>query len=407
MKEKIKKLIEKGVDIKNPDTLEIGDEVNSDNISKNITIHTGCKIFGQKTSIMDGTTIGYEAPVTIENCQIGPDVQLKGGFFKEAVFLKKSSMGYGAFVRPGTILEEEANCAHTVALKQTILFPFVTLGSLINFCDCLMSGGTSRKNHSEVGSSYIHFNFTPNQDKATPSIMGDVPRGVMLDNNPIFLGGQGGIAGPCIINFGTVIAAGSIYRKDQLKENMLVIEGGQRGKMPFNQGIYQSISRIIKNNIFYITNLCALRQWYLFIRSMFIGKDFSIKLYGGLTNNIDDAITERITRLEDFKNKLKISIDYYTKKGNNSDYFLVKQKHFYDNFDHIKSTLNDEINYTGDIPLRDLLLNKIDIEKNNHDNDYIKTIQSLDKETKINGTKWLNGIVEEISNKIICQLPDF
>jgi UDP-N-acetylglucosamine/UDP-N-acetylgalactosamine diphosphorylase len=52
-------------------------------------------------------------------------------------------------------------------LKQTILFPFVTLGSLINFCDIFMSGGSDRKNHSEVGSSYIHFNYTPNQDKAT------------------------------------------------------------------------------------------------------------------------------------------------------------------------------------------------------------------------------------------------
>ena len=30
-----------------------------------------------------------------------------------------------------------------------------------------MAGGTSRKDHSEVGSSYIHFNFTPDGDKTT------------------------------------------------------------------------------------------------------------------------------------------------------------------------------------------------------------------------------------------------
>lgn len=76
-------------------------------------------------------------------------------------------MGSGAHVRGGTILEEEANGAHTVGLKQTILMPFVTLGSLINFCDVLLAGGTSRTNHSEVGSSYIHFNFTPDGDKTT------------------------------------------------------------------------------------------------------------------------------------------------------------------------------------------------------------------------------------------------
>jgi len=84
-----------------------------------------------------------------------------------------------AEVREGCLLEEEANGAHTVGLKQTILFPFVTLGSIVNFCDILMAGGTDRRNHSEVGSSYIHFNYTPNQDKATASLIGDVAYGVM------------------------------------------------------------------------------------------------------------------------------------------------------------------------------------------------------------------------------------
>ncbi len=99
---------------------------------------------------------------------------------------------------------------------------FVTLGSLVNFCDCLMAGGTSRKDHSEVGSSYIHFNFTPDGDKATASLFGDVPRGVMLDRPPIFLGGQGGTVGPVSLGYGTVVAAGSILRHDVLKDGKLV-----------------------------------------------------------------------------------------------------------------------------------------------------------------------------------------
>ena len=140
-------------------------------------------------------------------------------------------------MREGTILEEEASIAHTVGLKQTILFPFVTLGSLINFCDCLMAGGTDRKNHSEVGSSYIHFNFTPNQDKATPSLIGDVPRGVMLNQRPIFLGGQGGMVGPVRLDYGITVAAGTILRKDELRPNRLIIGGaGQGGSIEFRPG---------------------------------------------------------------------------------------------------------------------------------------------------------------------------
>jgi bifunctional N-acetylglucosamine-1-phosphate-uridyltransferase/glucosamine-1-phosphate-acetyltransferase GlmU-like protein len=184
---KIQKLIEAGVQIPNPESVFIADDVDPSRISgNNVIIHAGCKIFGASTLILQGAGLGYEAPVTIEDCQIGPDVNLKGGYFKGAVFLEKASVGSGAHVREGTILEEHASAAHMVGLKQTILFPFVTLGSLINFCDCFMSGGTSRKDHSEVGSSFIHFNYTPGQDKATPSLIGDVPRGVMLNQRPIF-----------------------------------------------------------------------------------------------------------------------------------------------------------------------------------------------------------------------------
>ena len=200
-------LLEKGVHIPVPQSVQIGEEVSVDRISGDrVTLYPGCRIYGSSTLILPGAGLGYESPVTVENCQIGPMVQLKGGFFSQSVFLKGAEMGSGAQVREGVILEEAARAAHTVGLKQTILFPFVTLGSLINFCDCLMAGGTDRKNHSEVGSSYIHFNYTPNQDKATPSLLGDVPRGVMLNQPPIFLGGQGGVVGPCRLDFGTALS---------------------------------------------------------------------------------------------------------------------------------------------------------------------------------------------------------
>ncbi len=191
---KIIGLIKRGVNIPNPLTIHLGDEVNLENISSHdVTLYPGCRIYGEKTVISAGVKLGYEAPVTVDNCQLGQMVELKGGYFTQSVFLEKSNMGSGAQVREACILEEQAGGAHCVGLKQTILFPFVTLGSLINFCDCLMAGGTSRKAHSEVGSSYIHFNFTPEGDKATASLIGDVPQGVMLNKPPIFLGGQGGM----------------------------------------------------------------------------------------------------------------------------------------------------------------------------------------------------------------------
>ena len=120
---KVEKLIQKGVKISNPQSIEIGSEVNIEQISgKGVVIYSGCKILGSSTIILQGTKLGYEGPVTIDNCQIGPQVELRGGFFRVAVFLERVSLGSGASVREGTILEEESSVAHSVGLKQTILF---------------------------------------------------------------------------------------------------------------------------------------------------------------------------------------------------------------------------------------------------------------------------------------------
>jgi UDP-N-acetylglucosamine/UDP-N-acetylgalactosamine diphosphorylase len=259
----------------------------------------GCRIHGATTVISAGCTLGAEGPVTLLDCRLGPKVALKGGSFKQSVFLEKASMGLGAQVREGCLLEEEANGAHTVGLKQTILFPFVTLGSLINFCDCLMAGGTSRKDHSEVGSSYIHFNYTPDGDKTTASLFGDVPRGVMLDQPAIFLGGQGGAVGPVRVGFGTVVAAGSVLLNDVPEDGKLVAAapppGFERDRRPH---AYRKLVRVVRNNVLYLANLMALESWYREVREpFFAAQQLGNLVYEGALEMLALAKEERIKRL--------------------------------------------------------------------------------------------------------------
>ena len=380
---KIEKLLEKGVKIPNPDSVEIGSEVNTNRISgEGVVIYSGCKIFGSSSLILKNTRIGYESPVTIENCQIGTNVDVKGGFLREAVLLNKVSIGYGSHIREGTILEEEASIAHMVGLKHTILLPFVTLGSLINFCDCLMSGGTGRKDHSEVGSSYVHFNYTPNQDKATASLIGDVPNGVMLNKRPIFLGGQGGLVGPCRLAFGTLTAAGSICRQDELRPDRLIFEGLKKNiNISFTSGIYRGSQRIMNNNIIYIANLIAFKQWYLHVRSKFISDDFPDILFDGLKEKLDMAIDERIKKLKDFCRK-------------QSDFYRPDFHNITESFN--KMRLNE-----GDKSLRDTFLKDIDsgIEKSGMN--YISVIKGLENKISELGTKWLQGIVDSVSERML------
>jgi UDP-N-acetylglucosamine/UDP-N-acetylgalactosamine diphosphorylase len=163
-----------------------------------------------------------------------------------------------------------------------------------------MAGGTSRKDHSEVGSSYIHFNYTPDGDKTTASLFGDVPRGVMLNQPAIFLGGQGGAVGPLRLGFGTVVAAGSILLNDVLEDGKLVAAvpppGFERDRRP---RAYTKLNRVVRNNVIYLANLVALEHWYRSAREPFFAKqEMGALVYEGALEMLSLAKRERIKRLE-------------------------------------------------------------------------------------------------------------
>lgn len=301
----VEELLRRGVRIAAPASVEIGDEVDAARIAPGVVIHAGCKVFGAQTSMGPGCVLGREAPATVEDCQLGEKVELKGGFFSGAVFWDGAAMGSGAQVRPGTILEEGAEMAHTVGLKQTIFFPFVVGGSLINFCDALMAGGRSRKEHSEIGSSFIHFNYTPHGDKATASLIGDVPRGVMLDQAPIFLGGQGGLAGPVRIEYGTVQAAGLVSRKDVLEPNRLVVPPTPHaGSFPYGSA-YRSVARVVRNCAIYIGNVAALQVWYEQVRRPLLARTaHGASCCEGAMKQLAAVRKERLKRLGDVMEKI-------------------------------------------------------------------------------------------------------
>ena len=409
LSDNIVKLMEKGVNIPSPFSIDIGEEIVLERISGNgVAIYPGTRIYGSRTLISQGTKLGYEAPATIVDCQTGPDVELRGGFFKSSVFLRKAAVAGGAQVREGCVLEEEATANHTVGLKQTILFPFVTLGSLINFCDCFMAGGTSRKNHSEVGSSYIHFNYTPNQDKATPSLIGDVPRGVMLNQPPIFLGGQGGLVGPVRIGYGSVTAAGVVCRRDYPKGNRLITERDiSTHDKSFRAGFYRSIKHRVYNNICYIANLLALRQWYAHIRQPFFQQEhMGGDLYVGAMDKLEMAIEERLKRFKDLSIKMETSIELGrdAMKKCTQEELLKQKKDLSENWPRLEETFAAGKEASVDLKNRDAFI-KIIHNRIKAEGDYIKVIQGLDRNASIKGTAWLQNIVDQVIHEALIHLP--
>lgn len=395
----------KAVRIHKPESIELSPEVDPDSIAPGVVIHPGCRIRGVKTVVLEGARLGEEAPVTIEDCQVGPHVELKGGYFRQSAFLERANVGSGAQVREACLLEEEANAAHSVGIKQTILMPFVTLGSLINFCDVLMAGGTSRRDHSEVGSSYIHFNFTPNKDKATASRVGDVPRGVMLRERAIFLGGQGGLVGPSVIGYGSVIAAGVICRND-VGEGRLVLGDPQAHKeVAYAPGAYFEIRQKVRKNLNYVGNLAALRQWYIDVRRRFFSADrLAQELHAGATAKVDMALDERISRLRGLAANMPESIRacLAAPTGKASPNLIEQQEQFHRMWPAVEEQLCASRGYAGDDRLREDFLRRFEEHSGSS---YIESIQGLEEQQRAAGTSWLQGIVDTVVSRALSMIP--
>jgi UDP-N-acetylglucosamine/UDP-N-acetylgalactosamine diphosphorylase len=402
--QKIIELIQRGVDIPNPLTLDVGEEVKVERISgKGVRIYPGCRIYGDKTVLSEGVQIGHEGPVTLENCQIGPGAKLKGGFFKDSVFLEKAGMGLEAQVREGCLLEEEASGAHCVGIKQTILFPFVTLGSLINFCDCLMAGGTGRKDHSEVGSSYIHFNFTPDGDKTTPSLIGDVPRGVMLRERPVFLGGQGGMVGPLRVGYGNVIVAGTILRNDVIEENKLVIGKSYTGAViSFTPNQYSGLSRLVSSNILYLANLLALEEWYTQVRRDFFRKqELGEWIYRGALEKLAMAKEERLSRLKAMAAKMPESM----RRDKPDSASVARKKEFHEKIAPLCELFLENPASSKTIEMKEGFLGDFQTFGKSGNRGYIETVTSLPEDSAKKGTDWLQQIVAGLCQQSAAMLP--
>ena len=316
----------------------LDEAVDESRICRGAVLYPGTRLVGPRTFIGPGAKVGIEGPAVLENTIIGEDTEIASGYLNEAVMMRNARVGPNAHIRVGTLMEEEASTAHAVGLKHTVLMSFVTLGSLINFCDGLISGGKSRREHTEVGSGFIHFNYTPwgkSGDKATPSLIGDVVHGVFLRQARIFLGGLSGIVGPQKVGFGSFTIAGQVLRKE-VPSNRVV------GVVPHkvDREFYipaEAPNRILKLNLEYIGQLTALQAWYREVRLARIPASREYTHVRVVTQAalelLSVCIGERVERLHQFLEERGLAIPYLS-FANSPCPLTIEAKHPY--FDHIK-----------------------------------------------------------------------
>jgi UDP-N-acetylglucosamine/UDP-N-acetylgalactosamine diphosphorylase len=201
--------------------------------------------------------------------------------------------------------------------------------------------------------------------------------------------------GPCRLAYGTIIAAGTIYRQDELRPGRLIFGGaGEGGNISYTPVRHRHDKRIIKNNILYIANLFALMQWYRHVRPLFVSPNFPQVLLAALKEKLERAIDERIKRLGDYCLKMQEdrSLD-----GNSSPKDLKSDLQVIRPWPEIQDYLIARHQVTGDTALRDHFLKNLNHAIKNSEKNYITAITGMAPGDTQPGTEWLQGIVDEIT----------
>ena len=320
-RERTAALAARGVDVWGPERVYVAADVPLENIEPGASL-INATLSGPETRVGRGSRIGVSGHARIENCQIGRDVELGAGSYQNATLLDSVRVRGFAEIREGTLLEEQVDVAHSVAFKNTVLTATVVTGSLINYCDLFMSGGTSRKDHSEVGSGAVHFNFDPRGDKWS-SMIGDAT-GVLLKSAPIFMGGNSGLVGPVAVDFGAVVAAGSIVRRN-VGPNCIHVEAiRSQVAQPFYPERYAMLGGKFIQTARLVGTLHALDAWYEQVRLAFAA-DYQKPLYHAARRQIERHIDERAQRIRRIIGKLDRSLEKWEQLPGGADANCIRE----------------------------------------------------------------------------------
>lgn len=299
METRIRSLLERGVIIPFPQSVCVAGDVVPERIEPGVVLQPGVLIEGGRTLLGRGSVLGPGGH--FENVRCGRDVRLADGHYHDCVFLDGAQVRSGAEIRSGSLFMERAQAAHTVGCKMTVLAGKVTLGSLVNFCDVFVSGGTDRPfDFTEIGSGAVHYNFTPNGLKFG-SLIGPGAPGEMFGLFPrTFIGGQTQIVAPVMIGSGVIIPAGTSIRSS-VPDGVICIEPPLKpGQHPYQPARMNRVREKFSITATILAHYQALKRYFEEIRGAFAcrnGDFFMADLYREAVAMLNLNIEERMSWL--------------------------------------------------------------------------------------------------------------
>ncbi len=200
------------------------------------------------------------------------------------------------------------------------------------------------------------------------------------------------MVGPVRLEYGTMVPAGTILRRDSLKAGKLI--GGQAKPAKdrrFEKGPYGDAERKVRNNVHYLASLLTLRQWYIHIRRLFFhagefGKEME---EGGAVRVFEMALLERLQRLREFIELAQ------------AEHAFVREL----SWPKLVLCFTSRHEEAAALRERDAFIRIVEDRIKRDGPDYIRVIQGLAAKEAALGTTWLQSAVDELMVRAGQTLP--
>jgi UDP-N-acetylglucosamine/UDP-N-acetylgalactosamine diphosphorylase len=184
-----------------------------------------------------------------------------------------------------------------------------------------------------------------------------------------------------------------------------------RSERPHHPGLYREVRRKVCNNLLYIGNLAALRQWYAHLRRPFLlSLEGGAALYEGALEVLDAAVEERVARLRAFAAKMGGSIETGEKvlRDRTKAIHLNQKRELLQNWPEAEKRLAGLADDAIGRDEREAFLASIDERPPvRGTGDYIEFVRALDRESADAGSAWLQSIVDTVVSRALDALPSF
>jgi len=209
------------------------------------------------------------------------------------------------------------------------------------------------------------------------------------------------VVGPTRIGFGSVLAAGSVYRGDYGEGLLVLGERTRDGSTAFRPRALGAIRAKVGKNILYLGELIALWAWYRHVRPRLAGGDpLAQAVIAAGRSMVEANIDERLKQMDRFRDLVKECLPEAA-GGDGQAPLTGEWREFVGRWDAVRPIIEGFRAIEGRTELREALCERLAAGPSS----YTAAIQALDPDARRVGTEWLTSIRSELMDRCRAALP--